>query len=94
MNKVYEDDVGTLKLEEYQGDLFIHCDIKRWSRDAVEHCMIVWSELLLQLREKGYNYLFAYIDESNEKLIKFANLFGMLPTERKNVYMVKTWDCQ
>lgn len=81
MNKIYEDNVGTLYLEINSGHPIIHCDIRKWSKGIYDHCFKVWSELLLQLKEKGFNHLLAPIDPEDRKLKKFATMFGMEKTE-------------
>lgn len=79
---IYSDDTGKLWLEVYNGLPFIHCHSYKWSKDKYKHYLEVWSELLIELKDKRIPYLYSAIKENDDKLVKFASMFGMERTEK------------
>lgn len=66
---ILENEVISIHLEKFDGKVFIHADVKRWSKSDYEHICGV----LMELQEK-YPIIYAYIP--NEKVGKFAELFN------------------
>ena len=77
MYKIYKDDSLELHLEDTkEGLYFIHCNSFKWSLSEYKHYLDVFSELMLQLADKGITKVYAAIN--NKKLEKFASMFGFV----------------
>ncbi len=63
----------------YGPSIDVHCLVFKWNRECYQLFLEIWDRVLSELRKKGYKKVFAVIPENNDKLLKFASLFGMAP---------------
>lgn len=83
---IYKDDTGELFLELTPDNMpIIHCYIYKWTKSSYKHQKLVWESVITALKNKGYETIYAAAKD--EKLIKFAKMFGFEPTE---TYIIDT----
>jgi len=76
---VYEDDTVVIYLEYHKDfPVVFHCTAKRWSKSVCLHFYSVWSRLRKVLIRKGYEEVYAGVD--NKLLKKFATMYGFQTT--------------
>lgn len=57
------------------GSLFLHLDfIKNWGKNTYLQCLAALDVIKIAAREKGHEYIWAFIDGSDVKLLKFEFL--------------------
>jgi len=56
----------------------LHCDVHNWNPSVYKQQLELFADTLDQLREKGYPTL--YVAIGNEKLGKYAQMFGFKDT--------------
>lgn len=58
---VFEDsDIVKVELEELDGMVFIHVQLRDWNKAIAEYLMALWEELKIHLWVDGYDQLFTY----------------------------------
>lgn len=73
---VYEDASVSLYLEEhpYYGVL-IHVISRQWNNSIFKRYAKIFSALREEMKERGYDYIYAAIKPADNKLKKFAHIF-------------------
>lgn len=76
---LYSDDITDMYLEDFDGNFFIHMDVKKWG--VKEYKKLLTTSLKVQeyLISEGVNTLYMATPLSNKKLLKFAGMFGFIP---------------
>jgi len=78
---IYKDEDIELFLETHPyWKLLIHCYVAKWNRTNYFKFIHLWLELSEQLKNKGFEYIYAAVLRSDEKLKKFAEMFGFKTT--------------
>ena len=73
----YENELGQLYYEVHpEIGIFIHVDLDRWGKREYLQVLKIFSEFMDYLHELGCEEIFAAIDFDDEKLQKFATMFG------------------
>lgn len=73
-NLVYKDATVEVYLEEYLDKIFIHGKIHAWSKEIYLRLTDLWVDLVEELHLRGYKEV--YVISDNDKLDKFASMFG------------------
>ncbi len=74
MNIELEDDIIRIKLEEFEGHMFIHVHMHQWNKEAYRHCAVLLEDL-----KEAFD-IYAYIP--NAKVRKFAEVFNFQDTDQ------------
>lgn len=78
---IYKDDNWELFLETHPYyKLIIHCYVYNWSKKNYKQFLLVWEELLVQLKLRNYSSISAAIRAEDRKLMKFSEMFGFEDT--------------
>lgn len=78
---IYKDDDVELFLETHPyWKLLIHCYVTNWSKSKYEDFVLIWTEFLDQIDKKGFDKIHAAIRPCDDRLRKFASMFGFKPT--------------
>lgn len=89
---VVDDERGTLKIEFYRGQPFLHTTFKqpmaamRVARDYLR-AVRAW------LKRMGHYEVFAAVKEGNAQLYRFAERFGFVEYKRVNGYILVFQRC-
>jgi len=65
----------TLSIEFAEGEPFFHMDLRKWSKDLYKMYLSIFGEVLMFLKDKGFNKVYVVIPK-DEKLLKFESMFG------------------
>lgn len=79
---IYKDETGEVFLEiNPYGIPVIHCYIYKWSKESYKHQKEVFASIMKALKNKGYDVIYA--PAIDEKLIRFAKMFGFELTDEE-----------
>ena len=81
-------DYITFYIDEVHGSLYVHVNIHVWSTTVYKKCLLIWSEFLDKAASQGYTFVYAALAVQDERLHKFAELFGMFEVERNERYVL------
>ena len=77
---IYKDETLELFLEFTEDNMpFIHCYVYKWSTEIYKQHKVIWQSVIDTLRAKGYSTIYA--GAMDNKLVKFARMFGFEETE-------------
>ena len=75
---IFDDEVtgSKLSIEVNEGYHFFHSDIKKWSVSAFKRYLDILSHAMIHLNESGVNDVYVCINNKDEKLRKYEEMFG------------------
>lgn len=80
MFKTYFDDSDfTMKLENAEGQVFVHLDVRRWAPSVAKKLLVVQQHMEKEVKRAGYKVLFAVNRNEDAKWYKFVESFGYRP---------------
>lgn len=74
---IVDNDYITFYTDVVDGDLFVHVNIHVWSGSVYKQCLRIWTLFLNTACTEGYKYVYAALAAQDDRLKKFAELFGM-----------------
>ena len=78
---IYKDDDVELFLETHpHWKLLIHCHVHKWNKTKYYEFLGIWEALMEALKGKGYEHIHAAILTDDNRLQKFASMFGFEDT--------------
>lgn len=87
---IREDEFGKLEIETYEGDIFFHLELYKWSKDLYKQYMEYFNTLLEELKMRGLKEVFAIIKSTRLKEIRLIKMFGLVPVfEQDNIIILK-----
>lgn len=73
---VIDNESGRLSIEIKDGEfLFIHLELKRWSKDFYKEYLITWEYIKQELKDRGFKDIYCIIP-LDPKIHKFETMFG------------------
>lgn len=86
-----KNDLLQLDIEVFEGDVFIHFVINKWSKSLFKYCLGLWVDIQDYFKEHGFNMLYVLIPDDDKKLLKFTMMFGfeiIAHCERNDIYLM------
>ena len=80
---IYDDDNVTLYLEMCEHRPFIHCTVHKWTHGTLKEFKVIWDSMITAFTNKGYEEIYA--SDMDDKVTKFAKMFGFKETENKTL---------
>lgn len=56
--------------------VIIHCKVYNWSHTKVKEYLSIWDNIVADLNSKGVTDIGTLVEPDNDKLLKFATMFG------------------
>lgn len=73
-------DYGELRVEMTGGFPFLHLQISKWSHNIFKKRLLpLWVTFLEDMKQQGFNAIYACIDKTDTKTLKFHSMVGMTP---------------
>lgn len=87
----YDDDDFTMKIEELNGELFVHLTLHKATRTILDRVLRTWGELKARAWLDGYDTISTYTqDDRMFKFFPFSKYMGEVDWNGKQ-YKVGTW---
>ena len=81
---IYDDENVTLYLEICPDGLpLLHCEVRKWTHNTFKEFREIWANLTDIFKEK--KYIGIYAPEMDNKLYRFAKMFGFEATEKQTL---------
>lgn len=69
-----------LRVEMINGFPFLHATVYKWSHNIFKkHLLPIWVNFLKDMKERGYDAIYACIYKTDTKTLKFHSMVGMTP---------------
>lgn len=80
IDTIIDDEYMRVRLETFpDGEVFVHTDIFKWSKDLFELYLLVWGDIIVALKNKGIKRVRALAACDEPKILKFQSMFGFIP---------------
>jgi len=81
---VLKNEFGHLQLQPFGDEWMVHLELYKWSADCYKAYLVVFEQLMLEMKEQGVNRVFVLIPATDKKLIKFEKMFGFQPLHEQD----------
>lgn len=67
---------GRVGVHVFRGQVFVHCEVKRWSPALKRAALVHWGQFKAMMRERGFDRVFSAVPAGDTKVRKWQVLFG------------------